>query len=300
LIRDLKITTLADNLTMTTCFGQWGLSFLLELVDSRGDRRKIVFDTARDKNCLLHNVMRLNIKLGDVDCVVISHGHRDHTATTAEIVESAGGVKVYAHPRTFLHRFFEDKFGKRQSIGVPEGQGLDEIEKAGGQVLLQSKPTEIVPGVWTTGEIQRVTSFEQELPLSKGEKTIIVIDGKEADDHIVDDQALWMETDEAGPIAVTGCAHAGLINTLLHVRRTGGFKQVRGFVGGTHLIGRTEAYLQMTVEQLKQFGLNSVSPCHCTGFEAMARLWQDFHGSFVLNFAGKVMVIGEEQKGSAV
>lgn len=300
MIRNLKITTLADNLTMTRCFGQWGLSFLLELVDARGDQRKIIFDTARDKDSLLRNVKQLKAKLGDIDCIVISHGHGDHTAATAEIVGAAGGVKVYAHPRTFLPRFFEDKHRKRRSIGVPEGQGLREIEKAGGQVLLKRKPAEVVPGVWTTGEIQRVTSFEREFPLSGGERTIMVIDGREADDHIVDDQALWMETEEAGPIAVTGCAHAGLINTLLHVRKIGGFKQIRGFVGGTHLIGRTEAYLQMTVEQLEQFGLNSVSPCHCTGFEAMARLWQNFRGSFVLNFAGKVMVIGEEHKAPAV
>jgi len=294
LIRDLRITTLAENLVMTRCLGQWGLSFLLEFVDAKGDSRKVVFDTGIHKESLLYNIKQLKVDLSDVDCIVISHGHGDHTAATVEVVEGAGGVKVYAHPHTFQPRFHEDKTGKRRQHGVPKGEGLKDIEKAGGEVLLTTEPTQVMPGVWTTGQINRVTLFERALPLSKGERSIIVVDGEEIDDQILDDQALWMDVEGVGPLVITGCAHAGPVNTLLQVQRIGSFEHIHGLVGGTHLVGRSEEYIRQTVKELKQFGLNLISPCHCTGFKATTRLWQAFPEEFVLNFSGRVIEAGKK------
>lgn len=293
-IRGLKITTLAENSAQGTCLGQWGLSFLLELVDARGDRRKIVLDTGRSRQALLHNIRKLKVDLSGVDCVVLSHGHLDHTAATVQMVRAQGSMKVYAHPHTFLPRFFVPKSGKRRNIGVPKGEGQREIESVGGEVVLSAEPTEIVPGVWTTGQVERSTPFENVFPLSKGERLIIVADGEEVDDRILDDQALWMSVDKLGAFVITGCAHAGLVNTLLHVRKIGQFGQIRALVGGTHLVGRSEEYLQKTIKELRRFGLGLISPCHCTGFKATTRLWHAFPQAFVLNFSGRIIETGKE------
>ena len=118
------------------CLGQWGLSFLIEFVDARGDERKVVFDTGIHKESLLHNIKQLEVDLSDADSIVLSHGHLDHTAATVEVAKAAGGAKIYAHPHAFLPRFYEDKKGKRRKIGVPKGEGLDEIERAGGEIML--------------------------------------------------------------------------------------------------------------------------------------------------------------------
>ncbi len=299
-IRDLKITTLAENLVMTRCLGQWGLSLLLELVDARGDSRKVIFDTGMHKTSLLYNIKQLEVKLSDVNCVVISHGHGDHTAATVEVVKSAGGVKVHAHPHTFLPRFHVDKNGKRRRHGVPKRQGLDKIEKAGGEIVLNVEPTEIAPGVWTTGQIQRVTIFERVLPRSKGERRTIVVKGKEIDDQILDDQALWMNVEGVGPFVITGCAHAGLVNTLLQVQRLGHFKEIYGLVGGTHLVGRSKEYLNQTIRGMKKFGLSLISPCHCTGFKATATLWKAFPKAFLLNFSGRIIEAKKEPKNRVI
>lgn len=293
-IRDLRITTLAENFAQGRCLGQWGLSFLLEFEDARGETRRVVFDTGIDKDALLHNIEKLDVKLNGVDCVVLSHGHLDHTAGTVEVVKAAGAVKVYAHPFVFLPRFFQNRMGKRRELGVPKGEGREDIGKAGGEVVLSAEPTEVLPGVWTTGQIERVTKFENVLALSKGERLMIVVDGKETDDQILDDQALWMRVDGVGPIVVTGCAHSGLVNTLLHVRKIGQFRQIYAFVGGTHLVGRSEDYLQQTITELEQFGLSLISPCHCTGFKAAAKLWQTFPQAFVQNFCGRIIEVGKE------
>jgi len=294
-VGSLKITTLAENLVQTGGLGQWGLSFLLELIDTKGENRKVVFDTSANKEAFLHNVRHLKVDLGNVDCVVISHGHGDHTAATVEVVEAAGGVKVYGHPHTFLPRFNVDKNGKRRRGGPPEGEGLVEIERAGGEVTLSAHPVEVVPGLWTTGQVERITSFERiSPPVNGGGKRIIVVDGKEINDQILDDQSLWTDVKDVGPLVITGCAHAGPVNTLLKAQTLGRFKKIHGLVGGTHLVEREEKYIEQTVKELRKFGLGLISPCHCTGFKATTRIWQAFPDAFVLNFCLRVIEAGKE------
>lgn len=296
-IQALKITTLAENLVQTAGLGQWGLSFLLELVDARGEDRKVVFDTSSEKKAFLHNVKHLKVDLRDVDCVVISHGHGDHTAATVEVVEAAGGVKVYGHPHIFLPRSYVNREGKRRPGGLPKGEGLEEIEAAGGEVVLSTDPVEVVPGLWTTGQIKRVTPFECiSPPTTGGERRIIVVEGEETDDLILDDQALWTNVRDVGPFVITGCAHAGPVNTLLQVQGLGGFEGIHAFVGGTHLVGRKEEYIEQTIAELKKFRLGLVSPCHCTGFKATTRIWQAFPQEFVLNFCLRAIEAGKEPK----
>jgi len=105
-----------------------------------------------------------------------------------------------------------------------------------------------------------------------------------------------MQVNKAGPLVITGCAHAGPVNTLLQVKRLGHFKQIQGLVGGTHLMGRSEEYLQQTIKELRRFGLGLILPCHCTGFKATAKLWQAFPQAFVWNFSGRVIEAGKEPK----
>ena len=293
-IRDLKITTLAENLVQTGGgVGQWGLSFLLEFSDAKDKQRKVVFDTSLNKDAFLHNVKHLKVELDDVDSVVLSHGHLDHTAATVEVVEAAGGVKVYAHPHTFLPRIHQGKTGKRREIGVPKGEGVAEIEGAGGEVVITADPIEVAPGLWTTGQVERGT-FEEVMRLSENERLIVVVDGEEVDDLILDDQALWGVVEGVGPFVITGCAHSGPINTMLQVRKLGSFNSIYSLVGGTHLVGRSDEYLEQTVRELKNFNLEMISPCHCTGFKATAELWKAFPEEFVLNFCCRVIEVGKE------
>jgi 7,8-dihydropterin-6-yl-methyl-4-(beta-D-ribofuranosyl)aminobenzene 5'-phosphate synthase len=300
-IGSLKVTTLAENIVQAGGLGQWGLSFLLELVDDRGTTRKVIFDTSANKEAFLHNVKIAEVDLSDVDAVVISHGHGDHTAATVEVVQATGGVKVYGHPHTFLQRFYESKEGKRRRAGPPEGEGLTDIEAAGGEVVLSKEPIEVVPGLWTTGQVERVTSFERiSRPSGGSGRRVIVVDGEEINDQILDDQSLWADVRGVGPYVTTGCAHAGPVNTLLQVKRLGGFEKIRGLLGGTHLIGRTDKYLDQTINELKKFGLGMISPCHCTGFKATTLLWKAFPEEFVLNFSLRVLEAGKKPKNPVV
>lgn len=292
LVKKLKITTIGDNLVYDEGHGQSGLSLLLELIDARGELRKVIFDTGDNKEALMHNIEFLKLNLRDIDAVVLSHGHLDHTAATVEVVEAAGGIKVYGHPQTFIQRFAKRKGKRSGNIGVPKGQGIAEIEKAGGEVVLSTKPTEVVLGLWTTGQIERKT-FETVIDLPGGGKLVTDIDGKEIEDCVLDDLAMWTDVKEVGPFVVTGCAHAGPINTLMQVQRLGSFERIYGLVGGTHMLWRSDDYVQRTISELKKFGFAVISPCHCTGWKATTWFWQAFPKEFILNHCYRVIEAGK-------
>jgi 7,8-dihydropterin-6-yl-methyl-4-(beta-D-ribofuranosyl)aminobenzene 5'-phosphate synthase len=292
-VHSLKITTLADNLAGSKCLGEWGFSCLLDLVDANGEDRRVLFDTGMASDALLFNVRVLKVDLAGLDCLVLSHGHYDHTGAIVESVRSANGTKVYAHPHVFLPRVFIDAHGKRREIGVPKKQDRERIEAAGGEIMFSRKPVEVAPGLWTTGEILR-DSFEDPLPLGEGERLVIKVDGQEAADNILDDQGLFTVVEGIGCFVVTGCCHAGLINTLNHVKRLVGVDTIYGFVGGMHLVGRSDEYVEKTIGGLT--GLKLISPCHCTGFKSEARLWKAFPDQFVLNYSGRVIEAGMEPK----
>jgi 7,8-dihydropterin-6-yl-methyl-4-(beta-D-ribofuranosyl)aminobenzene 5'-phosphate synthase len=95
-------------------------------------------------------------------------------------------------------------------------------------------------------------------------------------------------------MVITGCAHAGPVNTLLQVKRLGAFEEIHGLVGGTHLVGHKDVYIEQTIEELKKFGLGLISPCHCTGFKATTMLWRAFPEEFVLNYSCRVIEAGKE------
>jgi 7,8-dihydropterin-6-yl-methyl-4-(beta-D-ribofuranosyl)aminobenzene 5'-phosphate synthase len=292
-VNSLKITTLTDNLAGSRCLGEWGFSCLLDLVDAKGEDRRVLFDTGMASDALLFNLRVLKVDLASLDCLVISHGHHDHTGAIVESVRSSNGTKVYAHPHVFLPRVFIDAHGKRRDIGVPKKQNRERVEAAGGKIVFNRKPVEVAPGLWTTGEIPR-DSFEDPFPLGKGERLVIKVDGQEVADNILDDQGLFTVVEGVGCLVVTGCCHAGLINTLNHVKRLVGVDNIYGFVGGTHLVGRTDEYVEKTIGGLA--GLKLISPCHCTGFKSEARLWKAFPDQFVLNYSGRVIEAGIEPK----
>ena len=292
-LRSLKITTLAENFVQEGGLGQWGLSFLLQIEDARGKEKKIVFDTGANKEALFHNAKILKEDFREVDCIILSHGHGDHTAATTEIVSATGGVTVYGHPHTFLPRIVEDKDGKRRRVSPRKGQDISDIESAGGEVFLSVSPVEVMSGLFTTGQVERKTDYEVISPPPSGGKRIIVVSGKETNDQILDDLSLWARVSGTGIWVITGCAHSGPINTLMQVQRLSKQKEIFGMTGGTHLVRRTEDYVNKTIEDFGKFNLNLISPCHCTGFKATAMMWQAFPNEFVLNYNLRTIKAGE-------
>ena len=71
---DIQITTLVENVVYGKGLqGEHGLSLLVEVRD-----RKVLFDTGAS-DLFIRNARLMGIDLCEVDYLVLSHGHRDHT-----------------------------------------------------------------------------------------------------------------------------------------------------------------------------------------------------------------------------
>ena len=268
-------------------WGSWGLSFFLEIEDANGNNKNVLLDTGGDKKVFLHNAKVYDIDLSNIDAIFLSHGHWDHSSAILEVVKASGGVKLFTHPEAFSSRFYISNNGEKRDIGIKKEISVARIEELGGEIIFNSEPVEIVPGLWTTGEVERISDFETAFSLDEDESVVKIVDGKKIDDNIMDDQSLWTEVEDIGPIILTGCAHAGLINIIEKIKKIRNFEKFYGLLGGTHLVGRSDDYIKKTIQGLKSHEFQLLSPCHCTGFKATCLLYNSFQKIFHLNYCGR-------------
>jgi len=126
--------------------------------------------------------------------------------------------------------------------------------------------TEISPGVAVTGQIPRVSGFED----TAGQ---FFLDREcQKPDGFLDDQALFLDGRD-GLVVVLGCAHAGVVNTLEHLRQVEPDTKIHAVLGGMHLVHAAEARVQQTIDALRRFDIDRIGPAHCTGGQAARQLW---------------------------
>jgi len=291
-VKNLNIYTIVENMVGGKGWGSWGLSFFLEIEDADGNNKNVLFDAGGDKKVFMHNAKAYDIDLSSIDAIFLSHGHWDHSSAILEVIKASGGVKLFTHPEAFSSRFHITDDGEERDLGIQKEITIARIEELGGEINFSSDPVEIVPGLWTTGEVERSSDFETAFSLDEDESVVKIVDGKKIDDNIIDDQSLWTEVEGVGPIILTGCAHAGLINIIEKIKKISNFEKFYGLLGGTHLVGRSDNYIKKTIQSLKSHEFQLISPCHCTGFKATCFMYSSFQKEFHLNYCGKKFEIG--------
>jgi 7,8-dihydropterin-6-yl-methyl-4-(beta-D-ribofuranosyl)aminobenzene 5'-phosphate synthase len=257
-------------------WGEHGLAFLIE---TQG--RRALFDTGQSGTVLLHNLDLLEVDPATIDAVAISHAHYDHTGGLTALLEYLRpGVPLYANPDLFRERFSRRE-GRSKSIGL----ALTREKLAARLALnLNATPQEILPGLWTTGEIS-----ERPEPEGKSDSHLMREEDVLIADAYRDDMALVLNADDR-LVLLCGCCHAGLLNTLAHVQRV--FEgPIVTVAGGLHLTSATGEGLQHIGDVLAAMpALEHVYPNHCTGEAAFVTLTQDLGPTIVRPFpAGTVL-----------
>lgn len=275
---EFKITTLCENTTPTSMFqlGEHGLSMLIEVEDD-----KILFDTGQT-NTLIHNARFLGIDLTKINKVVLSHGHFDHTGGLLELLKINKNFELFAHPNIFYPQKYVIRKGNEIYIGPPTK--LEQIEKEGIKLNLSKGPVKINEYIITTGEVPRLTDFEEI------EKELLVKKNQGfKQDPLLDDLSLILKTNN-GIVVLLGCAHSGIINILNYVKELTGENEIFAIIGGMHLEHKSKEQLQKIVENLKKFNLQKIGSSHCTGFSANKILSDAFGEKFFLNNVGKITI----------
>ncbi|RPJ04083.1 MAG: MBL fold metallo-hydrolase, partial [Deltaproteobacteria bacterium] len=275
------------NISLNTFLAEHGLS-LLVTVWCGGKKHRILLDTGYTGIPLIHNAELLRLDLTEIEALVLSHAHMDHTGGLHLFLDRIGKrIQVVVHPDAFLYpRFILLKDGTRQRFprtlirSVLEARNIEVVESR--SPVLISEETILV-----SGEVGRRTGFEKGMPNAFVEK-----EGKEVKDSIPDDPALIMHLKGKGIVIISGCSHAGIINTLLHAAAITGEERIYGIMGWFHLSGSAyESILEQTVAELKKVNPNILVPMHCTGWNTMTLLARAFPSSMILNSVGSTITL---------
>ena len=258
---DTRVTALVENTARGLgLLGEHGLAFWIER-----DGHRVLFDTGQGM-ALAPNARILDVALEEAQAVVLSHGHYDHTGGLAYALDRARDAALYAHPAAFEAKYAQMTDGSARGIGMPE---RDKQAARARNVIFTTAPTEIVEGLFATGAVPRVTEYED-----TGGPFYLDRECREPD-PMDDDQAVYFAGSE-GTVVVLGCAHAGIINTLLHVHNLTDGAPIQAVFGGTHLGGASPERMARTIAALGELGVGRLGPAHCTGLGPTVALWQAF------------------------
>lgn len=261
--RALRITVLSTMLADHTGIGEWGFAALVEV-----DGRRLLFDAGERPETVLQNARELGIDLSSVTDLVLSHHHGDHVGGLLTLRKAlakqnpAALSRVHVAEGIFLERTAPDGGAQRRPMQALRAA----YEAGGGTFLVHSRPSEILPGVWLSGPVPRPNP-ERHWPRAGRIKTAQGM----VEDSIPEDMSLYIDTPR-GLVVITGCGHAGAVNTVQHARAVVREAPAYGVIGGLHLFASSDREVEWTASKLKELGLAHLLGAHCTGIEAVYRL----------------------------
>lgn len=259
----MKLTVLVDNNTIIDHYylGEPGVSYWIEV-----DGKRILFDVGYS-DVFMKNAKALDIDSKKADYLVLSHGHLDHTWGIEPYIDLVGekskSIKLIAHTNVFDRKIHEElgEIGTRKRKNeIAEYFDLD----------LSKEPVWLTNNLCFLGEIPRTNDFEARSPLG-----VIVEEGKEFPDYLMDDSALIYKS-RKGLVIITGCSHAGICNITEYGRKVCQQERIMDIIGGFHLLNAEKRVLDKTIECLRSYTIRSFHPCHCTDLQAKIELGRHF------------------------
>lgn len=240
-----------------------GLSFWIELGE-----KKILFDTGQG-HVLAPNARKLGIRLDQADAIVLSHGHYDHTGGLGDALPTSRKAMVYVHPAAFEPKYSRNPDGSARAVGMHAT--IQQKLRENAELVWVQEPAALCDGLRLTGPVPRKNDFEDTGGAFFKDRDCI------QPDDLPDDQSAFVET-PVGTVVILGCAHSGVINTLRYIQALTDNHPIHTVVGGMHLLKASPDRMDKTLAELRRQDIQNLLPCHCTGFAATARLWNEFKG----------------------
>ncbi|MGM0437748.1 MAG: MBL fold metallo-hydrolase [Bacillota bacterium] len=302
-IDNIVIKTLVDNTSATPfVMAEWGLSIFLNI-----EGRKILFDTgAGNSQVLVNNMEVMDVSPENIDLLVLSHGHQDHTGGLRKFLEkmrTKNGnkeIEIISHPEALKPQYIK-KIG---SFGCPFTE--EELQSLGARFKFSKKPTWINDNIIVSGEVPMINNYEEVgegfyREFGENDKSYEIVKDKDdlgfkidnkkfvKDEEIIDDQAIFIKT-ELGLIVILGCAHRGIINTIHYGQKITNMNKIYMVIGGTHTANVSDYRLESTIKELKRLNVRKVGVSHCTGLVSGCKLSNALGGDvFFHNNAGSVI-----------
>jgi 7,8-dihydropterin-6-yl-methyl-4-(beta-D-ribofuranosyl)aminobenzene 5'-phosphate synthase len=266
----MKIITLIENVVNTGALvAEHGLSVYLET-----ENRKILFDTGQTGS-FIQNADELGVTIKDIDCLVLSHGHYDHTGGLIPFVEANDKAVIYAKKGIFGPRYH----GDNKNVGTEDNE-----ERLSGRLIYIDQVTDLGDGVFIMPHIPIVHQIDTHCNgFTKMQNGVQVPDDFEDE--------LYLAVEHKNKISlITACSHRGITNiceaAIHHFNQ-----KINLILGGFHLKEcTTEQYIHIS-HYLRMLQPKFLGLCHCTGIEKYANLHEECDSHIFYNHTGKAVEI---------
>jgi len=293
----IEDTPVAKRLRVSSPFAvmaEPGLSFLLKIYN--GSRsHTILMDGGISGTCLAHNIEMLSksqsvrektvtADIRDVSEVILSHGHSDHFNGLKTFYQMAQKkIPLIIHPLASVKRRLKMLSGSNKTL-IP----FDEAEFEDLGAIIEKRPQASLAAfdnILVSGFIERTNDFE------KGSDSLEAkINGKWVYDPFEDDQSIAINVRNKGLVILSGCSHAGILNSVIHLKKTSGIDKVHAVLGGFHLPATSSSVTQQTLKGIKEISPDYIIPMHCTGWENIQLFASQMPGQFILNSVGTTYI----------
>ena len=241
----MKITVAVDNRENPPFLAEFGLALVLDT-----DSGRFLFDTGAGQ-ALTSNLSQLGIAAGSIRRVILSHGHYDHTGGLAGLQPDE--IWCCREIRSGHYSLHADQTVHR--ISMPDA-ARTVLEQA--RIRWVGAFQEFAQGLYLTGPIPRRSGEDCGGAFFHDESCCIP-------DTVPEEQALLT----ASGILITGCCHAGIINTVRYCAEIHPEIRVRTVVGGLHLRNADEERLKRTADFFRKNRIRELFLMHCTGDAAV-------------------------------
>lgn len=272
----------------------------LECLDYKNDNNTFLFDTGVTEEGIILNAANFGINLDQIEAIILSHGHFDHFNGLLNVIDHISRpIDIIVHPDAFLKRWLIFPDGRKAKMPVLEEQILSRK----GAIIHKNRNVNFLPlkehnhdynnstagaSLLITGQIPRETNFEKGFPFQYIENPD---ENSLSHDPLVnDDQAIVVNIRNKGLVILSGCGHAGIINTINYAKRLTGISRIHAIIGGFHLSGGKiyEDAIDPTIEEIQNADPEWIVPCHCTGWKAVNRIINSMPEKFIQTSVGTV------------
>jgi len=282
------------------CLAEHGLAISL-VIHEDGMTYQYLFDMGGLNATIINNLKVFKIDPHDFERIFISHGHYDHWGGIISLSKLlASKTEFIMSPEIYCPRFslskeltgteidpsildFE-KLKKEQKIRelprFPEKKFRVVAEQNAFELTFINESVMIAPGVFLSGPITIYNTDE----VTKG--LLILKDGTMMRDTFRDELSLYINVKNKGLIVLTGCGHAGILNTIQHAQEITGIQKIYAIIGGLHQNWTSLDKIKNTVQILKKMNPELICGIHCTGFKFMAESMQQMPLKTALGVVG--------------
>lgn len=276
----MKIITLIENKTgkREDLDTEHGLSIYIEI-----DGKKILFDLGHSGN-FMDNGKKLGINLHDLDYVVISHGHYDHSGGFTRLIEEINpNINLYVGKG-----FFNGKYSLvEEEVYEYRGNPFDESFLRENNIETKYVEEDILN---ITENLLVFTNFNRIEEFENTNQTMYLKVGEEyKKDMFLDEISLGIKTPK-GLVVLVGCSHVGIVNILdTIIQRTG--MNIYAIIGGMHLVKEDDEKINKVIEYFQEKDIQVIGGCHCTGKQGETMISQQLEERAVNNNTGDIFKV---------